>query len=132
MERLRPSQGRRPRGGAERLAIDYLERVIIAVLVPERDVFVGREDMRLQMEAGLVVLHRVLVVVDQPGGAAAAAGPVEQTSMPVRLAGPEAANVALGPLLLPLLRVETARSVEGHHEFVAVAAASGRMFTAAG
>src|SRR5215212_8155385 len=119
-------------GGLDRLHLRDLERVQLAVLIPERDVFAGLEPVRAEPVAGFVVVARVLVVVDQPCRAPCAARAVHEAAVEVGLPGPESPHAALGALAAPLLRVEQSVGVQGSGHLVAVPGATVGVFPAAG
>jgi hypothetical protein len=70
--------------------------------------------------AGLVVLVRVQVVVEEPGGSPGTARAVDEPSALVRFAGPETPDPALRPLLAPEIRIEMAVRVERRDDLVSV------------
>src|SRR5215510_482704 len=97
-----------------------LERVHVAVLVADRDIFAGPERMRAEPVAGLVVVLRGLVVVEDPAGVLPTARLVHQHADLVRLASPEPPHPTMRPVLAPQLDVDMPRAVERCDELVAV------------
>src|SRR5215470_19614912 len=109
-----------------------LERVHVAVLVADRDILAGPEGMRAEPVAGLVVVLRGLVVVEDPAGMLPTARLVDQEANLVRIAVPEPPHPAMRPMLAPQLDIDMPGAVERRDELVAVARRPAGKFLGAG
>src|SRR6185312_1374557 len=87
------NSGRRLDGG-------HLVGMHLAVLAADRDVFAGPEGVGAEAVAALVVLLGGLVVIEHPAGVLRPARLVHEHADLVRLPGPEAADAAMGAVLL--------------------------------
>ncbi len=96
-----------PYASSERAEVDDLEGVQGAGFVADRDVLADRDAVAVEAEGGFVVFGFARLVIDQPSGAALAAGAVDQQAGIVVVA-PEALGGAIGPAPLPERRVEMA------------------------
>src|SRR5262245_47524044 len=100
----------------------------LAASAADRDVFAVTKHVVAEAIAGLVVVLRRLVIVEQPAHVLGAARFVDQAAELVILALPEPAHAAVLAVSVPQLGIDAPIGVERGDEFVAVAVGARREF----
>src|SRR5260370_35377737 len=108
-------------GSGRGLDRDHLERMHLAVLVADRDVFAGPEGMGAEAVAGFVVLLGNVLVIEHPAGVAGTPRAGHQTPHLVRLALPEPPHAAMVAVLSPELHIDMPVGIERGDELVTMA-----------
>src|SRR5882672_4519078 len=85
---------------------NHLERVHVAVLVADRDVFARHESMAREPVACLVVLVCALVIIEDPAPVLVAARLVHQLADLLLLVAPEPAHAAMLAMRAPQGRID--------------------------
>src|SRR5215510_16218300 len=99
---------------------NHFERVQLAVLLTDRDIFSGRKGMAAKPIARFIVVRSGRIVIEHPAGMLRAARLVNQEADLIVLATPEAPYATMITMRMPQLCINVPLGIERRHELIAM------------